>query len=204
MLHPGTFDFPVISEVVAGAWVRKIVRGEPELESAYVAAAKRLVEKGAVAISSTCGFTIRYQRAVAASVNVPVAMSSLLLLPLLLRQLPARAKIAVLTYDSTCLGEDLLGISNPTERGRVVIGGVEGGQFWQNEMKHPAVLTELADIEMDVAASIARLRAEHPEIAVILFECTAFPQVTTAMRRITELPIYDINTLCQLTFASVR
>lgn len=45
----------------------------------------------------------------AASVTVPVALSSMLLLPTLIRQLPASAKIAVLTYDSTTFGDDMLG-----------------------------------------------------------------------------------------------
>ncbi|XSC42611.1 hypothetical protein ACF1BQ_030315 [Bradyrhizobium sp. RDT10] len=84
--------------------MENVVRGDPSLEPAYIAAARRLVERGAIAIHSTCGFAVRYQRAVAAAVNVPVAMSSLLLLPALLRQLPPSAKIAVLTYDLDAAG----------------------------------------------------------------------------------------------------
>ncbi|MET4349513.1 hypothetical protein ABIC07_009042 [Bradyrhizobium sp. RT9a] len=78
LLNPSTFNFPIIAETVTGACVENVVRGDPGLEPAYVAAARRLVERGAVAISSTCGFSIRHQQAVAASVDVPVAMSSLL------------------------------------------------------------------------------------------------------------------------------
>lgn len=203
MLNPATFDFPIISETVAGAWAENVIRGDPALEPAYIAAARRLVERGAVAISSNCGFSIRHQTAVAASVNVPVAMSSLLLLPALLRQIPTAAKIAVVTADSRHCGEDLLGVENPAERARLVIGGIEGGKLWHNEMRRPPPPTGVADIEGDVAACVARLRAGHQEIAVLLFECTAFPLVTPAIRRITGLPIYDITTLCRMTFASV-
>lgn len=60
MLNPAAFEFPVISETVAGAWVENIVRGDPALELACIAAARRLVAKGAVAICATCGFSIRY------------------------------------------------------------------------------------------------------------------------------------------------
>lgn len=183
--------------------MERIVHGDPALEPAYISAAQRLVERGAVAITATCGFSIRHQPAVAASVNVPVAMSSLLLLPALLRQLSSAAKIAVLTYDSTHCGEDLLGIDDPAERSKIVMGGIEGGKFWRDELKRPAPPADVVAIETDVAACVARLRAAHPEITVILFECAAFPMVTPALRRITGLPIYDINTLCRLTFASV-
>lgn len=202
LLNPATFDFPVVLETVAGAWPENVIRGDPALEPACISAALRLVERGAVAISSNCGFFIRHQAAVAASVNVPVAMSSLLLLPTLLRQLPPAAKIAILTFDSAHCREDLLGIDDPVDRERVVIGGIEGGKLWENEMKRPPLPTDNANIETDVAACIARLRAAHPEIAALLFECTAFPRVTPAIRNATRLPVYDITTLCRLTFVS--
>lgn len=202
MLNSDTFNFPTIGETVAGAWVENVVRGDPALEPAFIAAARRLVARGAVAISSTCGFSVRHQGAIAASVNVPVVTSSLLLLPALLRQVGPGAKTAVVTYDSTHCGQDLLGIDDPHERARVVIGGIEGGKYWHDELKRPPPPTDVAAVEAEVAACIARLRAAHPQIAVILFECAAFPIVAPAIRRIARLPVYDITNLCRLTIAS--
>lgn len=203
VLNPATNNFPVIMETVEGGWADIVIRGDPALESSCIAAAKRLVERGAVAITANCGFFVRHQAAVAASVKVPVVLSSILLLPALLRQLPRGAKLAVLTADSSHCGEDLLGLDDPAERARVVIGGIEGGELWQNEMKRPPPITDIASIERDVVSCLSRLRAEHPEIAAVLFECTAFPIIAAAIRRLTELPIYDIATLCQLTLASL-
>ncbi len=204
LLNPtATFHFPVLAETVARAWVENVVRGDPALEPAFIAAARRLVHRGAVAITSTCGFSIRHQAAVAASVNVPVVMSSLLLLPALLRQFPAAAKIAVLTYDSSHCGEDLLGVHDPRERARIVVGGIEGGKFWHDEMKQPAPPIDVVGMEQDVTGCVARLRAKHPEIAAILFECAGFPMVATAIRQIVDLPVYDITDLCRMTMASV-
>lgn len=203
LLNPATFNFPTILDTVAGAWVENVVRGDPSLEPAFIAAARRLIERGAVAISSTCGFSIRHQLAVATSVNVPVVMSNLLLLPTLLRQLPWSAKIALLTYDSKHCGEDLLGVDDAAERARIVIGGVEGGKFWHEELKRPAPPLDATTIETDVASCIARLRAAHPEIAAILFECAAFPIVSPVIRQLTKLPVYDITDLCRMTMASI-
>lgn len=203
MLNPATFDFPIILEVVEGAWVENVVRGDPALETAFIAAARRLIDRGAAVVSSTCGFSIRHQPAVAAAIDAPVVMSSLLLLPALLRQLARSAKIAVLTYDSSYCGEELLGIGDPADCARVVIGGIEGGKFWHDELKRPAPPIDVAAIEADVAACVTRLRAAHPEIAVILFECAGFPVVAPAIRRLVTLPVYDITSLCRLTMASV-
>jgi len=201
--HPATFHFPLIIETIPGAWVENAVRGDPALEPAVIATARRLVERGAVAISSTCGFLVRHQAAVAASVTVPVAMSSLLLLPALLHQVPPRAKIAVVTYDSRHCSQDLLGIDDPAERARIVIGGIEGGKFWHDEQKRPVPPTDVAAIETEVATCVARLRATHPDIATILFECAAFPVAAPAIRRIAKLPVYDIVGFCRMTMASI-
>ncbi|MCO6419833.1 hypothetical protein JYK14_27260 [Siccirubricoccus sp. KC 17139] len=199
----GTFGLPVLVETVPGAWVENVVRGDAGLEDAYVEAARRLVGRGAVAISSTCGFTIRFQDAVAAAVPVPVAMSSLLFLPTLLRQLPPNRKVAVLTYDSTYCTEEMLGLRDPADRARVVIGGIEGGKFWHDEMRRPPPPLDVVAIEADVAACIARLRAAQPQIAAILFECAGFPLVAAAIRRLTGLPVYDIIGVCRTMLGGV-
>ncbi|MGE0095666.1 MAG: hypothetical protein AB7M05_18250 [Alphaproteobacteria bacterium] len=202
LLNPATFDFPIIVETVEGAWADRVLPGDPSLEPACIAAAQRLVARGAVAISANCGFFIRHQAAVAAAVKVPVALSSLLLMPVLLRQLAPAAKLAVVTADSTLFGDDLLEGCSASDRARIVIGGVEGGALLRNEMMRPPPPTEDADIEADVTARVAKLRAAHPDIAALLFECTAFPRVTSSVRRKTGLPIYDITTLCRMTMAS--
>ncbi|MER8492704.1 hypothetical protein NKH53_31625 [Mesorhizobium australicum] len=196
-------NLPVISELVEGALVERVVRGDMALEPAYVTAAKRLVERGAVAISSDCGFAVRYQKAVASSVNVPVAMSSLLLLPTLISQSPPSTKIGVVTYDSTCFSESLLGLNDSAERDRVVVGGIEGSKYWHDQKKHPAPPDDVEVLEGDISASIMRMRAAHPEIAYILFECTGFPLVAPAVRRSTQLPVYDIVVLRRMLISSV-
>ena len=74
-----------------------------------------------------------------------------------------------------------------------MIGGIEGGEFWHNELKRPVPPTKVSSIERDVAACVTRLRTAHPEIATILFECAGFPLVAPAIRRMAKLPVYDIQ-----------
>lgn len=203
LLNPTTFDRPILTEVVHGAWPELIIRGDPSLESACVAAARRLADRGAAVISADCGFFVRHQPAIAAAVDVPVAVSSLLLVPTLLRQLAPDRKLGLVTADSRHCGEDLLGLDDPADRARVVIGGIEDGELLRNALMRPPVPTEISQIEKEVADCVARLRAEHPEIGMLLFECTGLPYVSNALRRDTGLPVYDITDLCRLTLASV-
>ncbi len=204
LFHPATFNQPIITEMVDGAFAEVVIRGDASLEGACVAAAQRLVDRGAKVITADCGFMVRHQTAISAAVDVPVVTSSLLLVPTLLRQLAPAKKLAVITADSRHCSKDLLGIQHPDDRRRVVVGGIEEGVYVRNALARPLVRTDVNEIEQEVGGCIARLRAEYPEIELILFECTGFPVVTNALRRKTGLPIYDITDLCKLTLATVR
>lgn len=203
LLNPTTFCRTIITEMVEGALADVVIRGDPSLENACLTAAKRLVERGAGVIAADCGFFIRHQAAISAAVNVPVVTSSLLLIPSLLHQLAPEKKLAVITADSRHCSEDLFGLEKPKDRARVVVGGIEGGEYIRNTLARPFIRTDVEQIEHEVGDCIARLRTGHPEIAIILFECTGFPCVANALRRKTQLPIYDITDLCKLMLAAV-
>jgi hypothetical protein len=203
LLNPETFGLPILSEIVEGAFAERVIRGDPSLEGACVTAARRLVERGASVIAGDCGFLIRHQDAISAAVDVPVITSSLLLIPTLLRQLASGEKLAILTADARHLGEELLNVQNVRDRERLVIGGIEGGIYMRNTVARPLVRTDLDQIAHEVGECIGQLRGQHPEIAMLLFECTGFPVVSKALRRKTGLPIYDITDLCALTLNAV-
>ncbi|TIU44183.1 MAG: hypothetical protein E5V92_01555 [Mesorhizobium sp.] len=203
LLSSASFDLPVITETVKGAWVDLVVRGDPKLEPSYVAAAKRLVERGAIAISSYCGGAIRFQAVLAAAVDVPVLTSSLLLVPVLLRQLPPSKKIAILTLNARNFREDWLRLNDESQRQRIVIGGLEDGKLEQNESMCPPQQTDIADIENEIFACVERLRTATPEIGALLFSCTLFPPAAPTIRQRTGLPVYDITTLCRTTLQAI-
>ncbi|MDX0931714.1 hypothetical protein GOE05_30830 [Sinorhizobium medicae] len=203
LVNPATFGTPIITEIVEGALAEVVIRGDAALEGACVAAARRLVDRGASVVAGDCGFLIRHQDAISAAVDVPVITSSLLLIPTLLRQLAPAKKLAVLTADARRLSEELLGIQDADDRERVVVGGVEDGVYMRNALARPFARTDVKQIEHEVGDRIERLRGEHPEIAILLFECTGFPIVAKALRRKTGLPIYDITDLCKVTLAAV-
>lgn len=202
LLNSQTFHGPLIAEVVRGAFADILIRGDASLEDSCVAAARRLVKRGASVISADCGFFIRHQVVLSAAVDVPVVTSSLLLVPTLLRQLAPQKKLAVVSADARHCTVELMGIENPSDCARVVVGGIEDGQYVQNALARPFVQTDIEQIEEEVAACIEQLRTRHPGIAMLLLECTGFPVVATAIRHRTRLPVYDITDLCRLTLAT--
>src|SRR6185503_15791738 len=73
-----TFPFPVRYQRVSGASPERVVRGGAE---------------GVRAITTNCGFLVKFQRELAAAVSVPVFTSSLLLVPLVHRMLPPGRRV---------------------------------------------------------------------------------------------------------------
>lgn len=193
--RPQTFDgHPVLYEKVPGAWWQALMDDEPGLYSAYAEAARRLVDRGAVAISSRCGYTARYQEAVAAAVKVPVATGSLLLAPTVIRHLPPKAKLGVVVAHEKYVGTDLLGIvRHSEERARVAVDGISGSMLVESELKRPTGMAPIpdSDTERHLTDAVQRLRAAQPHIGAFIFECTEFPKFAPKLRHLTGLPIYD-------------
>ena len=99
--NPDSYDGPVLFEVVRGATVDKVVPAKaPPLIDDFVAAGERLIARGADAITTGCGFLVLNQAELAARLPVPVATSALLLIPTLMKLLPAGKRLGVLTFSA--------------------------------------------------------------------------------------------------------
>ncbi|MET4022081.1 hypothetical protein [Bradyrhizobium sp. S3.2.12] len=187
---------------IPGAWTNKIVPGDPALEGEFVKGAQELVRDGANAITSNCGFTIRFQQAIAKAVDVPVATSSLLLLPMLLASVPADKKIAVLTYDSRYLDAGIMKTLGIADSGRLVIEGLQGTKTYDYMSEEDGRL-EVADALYDTDAIIERL-GRHRNISAILCECTFFVRVSRRIAHATGLPVYDAALNTSMLMTSLR
>ncbi|MCK1315394.1 hypothetical protein [Bradyrhizobium sp. 23] len=200
LYHPTTFPFPTICRRVPGAWVKNVVfGGEDEImEAAFISAARDMVRDGAVGITSNCGFTIKYQRAMRRALSVPVSMSSLLLLPYLAATIKGR--IGILSFDSRPLTPDLLKLVGLKLHNRIAIAGIENSETWKAVMSKSGSNRDDAErkenytssqLTRDVLAAVALLRKRDDDIDALLFECAGFPVVTKEVREQTGLPVYD-------------
>jgi Asp/Glu/hydantoin racemase len=194
---PQTFEFPITSLTVPGAWVKNILDGDPALSDAYISCAQQLERDGAAAIISNCGFTARFQREVAASVSVPVALSSLLMVPLMSSTLPMGRKVGIVTYDADKLAEHHFIDAGWSSRDiPVAVIGIEGSETWRRLADPiPAVTPEL--IVRDVMAAVTILLEADPLVDALVLECAAFPPAAARVRLETGLPVADYVTLAR-------
>ncbi|MBT6274985.1 MAG: hypothetical protein HOI95_12705, partial [Chromatiales bacterium] len=95
MANASTFDFPVLHKIVTGSTLAQVKQNDPAAGDALVAAARALENQGVRAIVGGCGFFGYFQAQVAASVNVPVVLSSLEQIAWVRRLLKPDQRIAV-------------------------------------------------------------------------------------------------------------
>ncbi|MGY4627132.1 hypothetical protein [Bradyrhizobium sp. USDA 4486] len=198
---PGTFSFPVKRLHVPGAFTRNVIDGDKSVESGYVAAARQLEREGVSAIIGNCGFTGLFQAAVAQAVSIPVALSSLLLVPFVARTLKPGAKVGLLTYDAIKLTENHFACAGWSSADiSVVCGGIEGTDAWYEFAKATPNINVPMLVD-DVRTAARKLIVANPEIGAFVFECTAFPVAADAVRRDTGLQVADIVTLGNMLHA---
>lgn len=200
-----SFPFPVRYEVLEGIPAAHLTRQEePAAVAALIAAAQRLERSGARIILTSCGLFLRYQARLAAAVGVPVATSSILLLPFLTALLPPGRKVGVLTADARSLSP-VLAQAGWDDPGQVVIEGMEECPVFRRTILEPTPPFELDPLALqgEVIRAVEQLLKKEPKIGVLLVECTNLPPYTRALRETFGLPVFDVIDLACLLQGAV-
>ncbi|MBA0050175.1 aspartate/glutamate racemase family protein [Streptomyces sp. AJS327] len=196
--HGHTLPFPVHYEPTRGAPVPHVVEEAAHgLLDRFVDSGRRLLERGARLLTTSCGFLAIYQRELPRLLDAPVATSSLLQIPLLLRILPPGGKLCLVTVNSSTLDErhfDGAGI-DPADRERLRVVGLEDGDHFYPVVVGQDGPLDVARAEDEVVAVCRKALADDPSIGAFVFECTNLPPYAPAVRNATGLPVWDAITM---------
>lgn len=204
MGNAATFPFPVRYHRVAGADPDLVVRRRAEgLLPAFVQGARALEREGVGAITTNCGFLVKYQRELAAAVAVPVFTSSLLLVPLVHRMLPPGRRVGLMTVNAGSLGAEHLAGAGIGPEVPMVVVGLEGEKEFTR-----VLLGDELELDVDLAREehlrvARRLVTEHPDVGAIVLECTNMPPYTADIQRETGLAVFDIVSLVNMVHAGL-
>jgi len=177
--HPASWRMPVRYRTVAGASPQRVVReADPSLLAPFVDAARALQAEGASAITTSCGFLVRFQDALQAALDVPVWTSSLLALPSLPRP-------GVITVDAASLA----GLAGDTP-----VEGLAPGCSLQRTLLDDLPALDPQAAEADTVAAATRLVQRHPDIEHLVLECTNLPPYAAAVQRATGRPVHHLMT----------
>ncbi len=186
-----TWPFPVHYKVVRDASPDRVVRRKAEgLLEAFIAAARELVADGADGITTNCGFLSLYQADLAAALDVPVATSSLMQVPMVQRLLPPGKRVGILTISGSTLSEQHLtaaGVAADTP-----VGSTEGGREFSRVILDNELELDVAAARQDNVDAALTLTADHPDLGAIVLECTNMIPYAADIRAATGLPVYSM------------
>lgn len=206
--NAGTFSQPVRYRTMPGVTGELVLGPDAaKCEPDVVETAMMLASEGARMITANCGFTARFQHAVSESVDVPVLLSPLLMVPFLESMLPAGKNLGILTGSPGTLTEELLAAVNLTEsfsRGRIVVGGLGDAPAFMAAFKDCEGEADIQGITGEVVDAAKALVHRRPDIGVLLLECSEFPPYAAAIQRATGLPVFDYSSLIEFFAAGLR
>jgi hypothetical protein len=204
MGNAATWPFPVLYRVVQGASPERVVLHQADgLLDAFMQAAAELVDQGAEAITTNCGFLAIFQRELSAHVRVPVATSALIQVPWVQALLPPGRRVGVLTVSAASLTPRHLAAAGVPPDTPIV--GTEGGrEFTRVLIRGEAQDMDVALAEADILDAGRRLVASDPSVGAIVLECTNMPPYARALRDALGLPVFDIHSLVSWFHAGLR
>jgi Asp/Glu/hydantoin racemase len=197
-----TFRYPVLYKTIKGANADTVVkRPDPNIVGLFAEGAQELVEQGARAIVTSCGFTAIFHRELAAAVDVPVFSSSLLQAKLIYSMLKPGQKVGIITANKPLLTQrhfEGVGIQDIPK----VVAGMEetdfGKMFFNGNHR-----IDVEKATEDMCRVAKKLVDENPDVGAILLECTNMPPFSKAVQDTTGLPVFDIITLTDYVYSAV-
>ena len=206
------YPFPIQYEVITGVDIEKIVVAENKIMSlpSIIKAAQRLENLGCRAIVGECGYFAYFQREVAASVKVPVFMSSLLQVPLAQQVVGANRVVGVLVANSNYLTDHHLESVGIRPASNYVIGGamddgrcVEFDHLWTEGLRSNPPAADYGKAESEFVAVATEFFHKYPRMGAMVLECTGFPPFARALQRQINIPIFSWGTLLDYAYSVV-
>lgn len=175
---------------------------QPELLQPFIDAAKQLEQDGVAAITGSCGFLARFQAELAAAVEIPVFVSSLLQLPLIRLMHGVSANIGVLTASAKALTKDHFK-NAASDINDYAIRGMEGyPEFWETIIKGKRNDFDMIKLKEEICHSAEELVISS-NLDALLLECTDLSAFSHQIQQAINIPVYDINSLVEYVAYSV-
>jgi aspartate/glutamate racemase len=197
-----TFDFPVRYEKIEGASIDRLLnQQDPTLAKLFTDAAVNLRRAGVKAITGACGFMALFQQEVAASVDIPVFLSSLIQIPFIFKI--TRKKVGIITANASCLTEKHFNNTAVPLEIPIAIAGMENQPEFKSAILEEKGTLDSLKIEDEVIGVARQLLQDHPDIGSILLECSDLPPYAAAVQRAVNLPVFDFITMINYVHSSL-
>lgn len=204
------YPFPIQYEVVEGVDIPRLVIAEDKSPCLppLLRAAQKLERLGCRAIAAECGYLAYFQREIAATVKVPVFMSSLLQVSLAQQIIGPEQVVGILMANAGYLTDHHLESVGIQIGSNYVIGGaMEQGEceefdhLWTAGKRSDPPQANYAKAEAEFLKVAVRFYRQHPRMGALVLECTGFPPFARALQREIGIPIFSWGTLLDYAYS---
>ena len=161
--NASSYGYPVLYRTVPEVTLERLInQGDLSLTDNVVATARELEAAGVRAITSDCGYMMHFQQQIAASVSIPVMLSSLLQLPFIMSLLRPEQTVGIVCANASRLTPELLAIANPNARNHPVVIGLEDKPNFRGPILDETDTLDSDAIQLEVVGAASRLCARTP------------------------------------------
>ena len=210
--NASAYPFPLQYEIAEGVDIHKLVVEEDKSPCLppLIEAARKLEKLGCRAIAAECGYFACFQREVAASVHIPVFLSSLLQTPLAQQVIQPDQVVGILMADARYLTDRHLESVGVRLGSNYVIGGAMEGlecrefnNLWTEGLRPALPTANYQQAEAEFLAVAKTFFHQYPNMGAMLLECTGFPPFARALQREIDIPIFSWGTLLDYAYSVV-
>lgn len=186
-----TFKFPICYEIVKGGF-SDLIKGSSQIKENLLEASLNLKSKGVKTIVGDCGLMSLYQNEIAGYIDLPVAASSLCMIPTIWELIGRQGSIGIITGHSELLNEDHLLSSGWHEGIPLVIQGMEEEGHFTEIVINGGLDLDKKKMEIDVVNATNKLMNKSEDIKAILVECSNLGTYASIINDLTKLPTIDL------------
>jgi len=208
--NASAYPFPIQFEIVKDVDIPRLVFEEDKSPclAPIKTAAKNLEAMGCRAIAAECGYFAYFQKEIAAAVDVPVFMSSLLQVPWAQQLIGPDKVVGLLAALKQYLTDAHLSAVGIQSGSNFVVGGaiddgrcVEFENLWIGDKRPDIPQAHYEKAEKEFVAVAAEFYHDHPNMGAMVLECTGFQVFARAVQREIDIPVFSWGTLLDYAFA---
>lgn len=208
--NASAYPFPIQYEIVKNVDIPRLVYEEDKSPCLVPIqqAARNLENMGCRAIAAECGYFAYFQKEIAAHVDVPVFMSSLLQVPWAQQLIGPDKVVGVLAAMKNYLTDAHLEAVGVQLGSNFVVGGAMDGRrceefdnLWIGDLRPEIPQANYEKAEKEFVEVAAEFYNSHPEMGALVLECTGFQVFARAVQREIDIPVFSWGTLLDYAFA---
>lgn len=209
--NPSAHGYPIQYEIAEGLDIENLVLHpeDPKNLESILRAAKKLERMGCKAVLAECGYFAWYQKDIAAAVDIPVFMSSLLQVPWAGQIIgPDKTVGLFMSMKKSFRDEYLERIGMPPGVKYVVGGAMDDGTCTQftklwgfDEKRTGPAGADYKKAEREFIDAGIKFYTAHPGMGAMVLECTGFPPFARALQREIGIPVFSWGTLMDFAYS---